>query len=62
MGSVLETIFDSDVEVHTSSDQQAVPGLNWDLSEGAKRAIAEIESNIRAAEQMSGRLVAGTTV
>lgn len=59
MGNALETIFDSDVQVHASSDTRAMIGLDWDLSEEAKKAIDEIESNIRAAEQMSGRLVAG---
>jgi hypothetical protein len=62
MGNALDTIFDSDVEVHASIDNETVPGLNWDLSDEAKRAISEIESNIRVAEQMSGRLVAGIAI
>ena len=62
MGNALETIFDSGVEVHASTNNDTVPGLNWDLSEEAKRAISEFESNIRAAEQMSGRLVAGIAI
>ncbi|OMI09271.1 hypothetical protein BSN85_17215 [Bradyrhizobium brasilense] len=59
MGSALETIFDSGVEIHASDKDHSAPGLDWHLSEEAKRTIDEIESNIRAAEQMSGRLVAG---
>jgi hypothetical protein len=59
MGSALETIFDSGVQIHTASDGNAAVGLNWDLPDHAKKAIAEIESNIRSAEQMGGRLVAG---
>jgi hypothetical protein len=59
MGSALETIFDSDVHVHASSDGHVATGLNWDLPDQAKRAIDEIELNIRSAEQMGGRLVAG---
>ncbi|WP_441232754.1 hypothetical protein [Bradyrhizobium sp. 1200_D9_N1_1] len=59
MGTALATIFDSDVQVHTSSHGDAATGLNWDLPDQDKRTIDEIESNIRSAEQMSGRLVAG---
>jgi hypothetical protein len=59
MGSALETIFDSGVQVYTSSDDNSATGLNWDLPDEAKRTIDEIESNIRSAEQMGGRLVAG---
>jgi hypothetical protein len=59
MGNALETIFDSDVEIHRSSDGSSAIGLNWDLPDQAKRTIDEIESNIRSAEQMGGRLVAG---
>jgi len=47
------------LQVHTSSDDNAATGLNWDLPDQAKRTIDEIESNIRSAEQMGGRLVAG---
>ena len=59
MGNALDTIFDSGVQVHSSSDNQSMPGLDWDLSDEARKAIEEIESNIRSAEQMGGRLVAG---
>jgi hypothetical protein len=59
MGTALETIFDSDVHIHTSSHGDSAPGLNWNLPDQAKRTIDEIESNIRSAEQMGGRLVAG---
>ena len=59
MGTALTTIFDSGVQIHTSSDGDAATGLNWDLPDQAKRTIDEIESNIRSAEQMGGRLVAG---
>ena len=59
MGNALDTIFDSGVQVHASSDNQSMTGLDWDLSDEARKAIEEIESNIRSAEQMGGRLVAG---
>lgn len=59
MGNALKTIFDSGVQVHASSENQSMTGLDWDLSDEAKKAIDEIESNIRSAEQMGGRLVAG---
>jgi hypothetical protein len=59
MGNALKTIFDSGVQVHVASGNQPMTGLDWDLSDEAKKAIDEIESNIRSAEQMGGRLVAG---
>lgn len=58
MGSTLDTIFESDVEVFSAADDSR-PGLGWELSEDTRRAIEEIDANIRAAEQMSGQLVAG---
>jgi len=58
MGSTLKTVFESGVEVY-SRDSQYLPGLDREIPEDARRAIEEIDANIRAAEQMSGRLVAG---
>ncbi|EAQ36940.1 hypothetical protein NB311A_07318 [Nitrobacter sp. Nb-311A] len=59
MGNALKTIFDSGVQVHASSENQSMTGFDWDLSDEAKKTIDEIESNIRSAEQIGGRLVAG---
>jgi hypothetical protein len=58
MGSTLKTVFESGVEVY-SRDSQYLPGLDREIPEDARRVIEEIDANIRAAEQMSGRLVAG---
>ena len=49
---------DLDVEVATASNSD-VPGLRWSLSEEARKAILEVEANIRTAEQMSGHIVVG---
>ena len=59
MGESLSTIFDGSVDVHSAADRERVPGLDWKLSDDTKKAIEEINANIRAAEQMSGRLIAG---
>lgn len=59
MGNALETIFDEAVEIYTASRDEPLPGLGWEIPEDTKKAIEEIDANIRAAEQMSGRLVAG---
>jgi hypothetical protein len=58
MGSTLKTVFESGVEVY-SRDSQYLPGLDREIPEDTRRAIEEIDANIRAAEQMGGRLVAG---
>jgi regulator of PEP synthase PpsR (kinase-PPPase family) len=59
MGSTLNTIFESDVEVYSASNSALLPRIAWEVPDDTRRAIEEIDANIRAAEQMSGRLVAG---
>ena len=34
-----------------------IEGLDWVISEKTRREIEELEANIRAAEQLSGRLL-----
>jgi hypothetical protein len=58
MGNTLNTIFESDVTVYAATSAP-LPGISWELPDDTRRAIEEIDANIRAAEQMSGRLVAG---
>ena len=59
MGNKLRTIFESDVEIYSTEDEKYLPGLDQEIPENARKAIEEIDANIRAAEQMSGMLVAG---
>jgi len=57
MGDIIDAADKFDGEVFSGADQ--VPGLNWELSEGAKETIRAIDENIRAAEQISGHLTVG---
>jgi hypothetical protein len=59
MGNTLATIFESEVEVYSASSSGSLPALGWEIPYDTVKAIEEIDANIRAAEQMSGRLVAG---
>ena len=48
------------VEVYTSDSDRDVPGLNWTLSEVSEQALRDIDANLRAADQLSGRILVGT--
>jgi hypothetical protein len=58
MGDLISTEPDLAIEVMDASSNEKVPGLGWTLSNEAIETIREIDANIRAAEQISGRLLA----
>ena len=41
----------------TRQDDDNEPGLGWELSASARRAIESIEENLRSAEQRTGSVV-----
>lgn len=57
MDQFIDSTDQLDAQVFTGPDE--APGLNWTLSEDAQQTLRSIDDNIRAAEQISGRLTAG---
>jgi hypothetical protein len=58
MGELIDSTENLEVDIFNGADQN-VPGLDWELSEGTQEAIKAIDENIRAAEQISGKLTVG---
>lgn len=59
MGEPLSMEVDLEVEVSDAENAADIPGLGWTLSDETLIMLNEIDANLRAAEQMSGRLVVG---
>lgn len=58
VGDLIDSADKFETEVFTDAND-AVPGLGWELSQETQKTINDIDENIRAAEQLSGRLTVG---